>query len=244
MSNVEPVVPCAEPRRASDAPMKAGGAAAVLGAAGEGDHDDSLSVCSTHAPGGAHCNMCALCEDQRGWFFAVLPDTPENRAQAKRTQHPEYKVSAHEGTLQAIVCAQCKANLAAIDEEVQRQSDEEDAQQLAAAIQRSIDDAGGEKTELLEDHYDRDLEEALSQSTAPDSVHKNHDDSNYDRDLEEALRQSTAPDPAHEKCASPGCERLSEYAPGCEWDRCCKQGFIHDCLMHDRECDARAAAKS
>ena len=39
------------------------------------------------------------------------------------------------------------------------------------------------------------------------------------------------------QCASIGCPRMRQYVKGCVWDRCCKLGFLTDCLEHEQWCD-------
>ena len=38
-------------------------------------------------------------------------------------------------------------------------------------------------------------------------------------------------------CATPGCKRERQYEPGCDWDRCCKEGFLTGCQTHEPWCN-------
>ena len=38
------------------------------------------------------------------------------------------------------------------------------------------------------------------------------------------------------RCATPGCSRFRQYSYGCVLDRCCKQCFATDGVVHDQEC--------
>lgn len=49
----------------------------------------------------------------------------------------------------------------------------------------------------------------------------------------------------HQVCATPGCHRQRQYPIGCDWDRCCKDGFLSGCTEHDSVCNAvQAQAES
>ena len=92
---------------------------------------------------------------ERGYLFAELPYTPELRDKAFACQAPGWKVCFGEGTIQVIVCNDCRKNIS-----------------LADALNENDDDIEAAIAASLEDTRDDELAKAIALSTSACQVYR------------------------------------------------------------------------
>ena len=79
-------------------------------------------------------HICVLCMDKPGYIFAELPDTPDLREKAFACQGHGFKVCYGDGTIQVIVCRDCR-NVVSLSDALNQNDDD-----VEAAIATSLED--------------------------------------------------------------------------------------------------------
>ena len=112
-------------------------------------------------------HICALCMDRPGFIFAELPDTRALREAALACQGHGYEVIYGGGTIQVILCRECKDNLK--QEAELKKNDEE----IEAAITTSLEDDELVKAiaaSISDHHFERALEASAPSAAARESL--------------------------------------------------------------------------
>ena len=109
-------------------------------------------------------HTCVLCMDKPGYIFAELPDTPALREKAFACQGHGFKVCYGDGTIQVIVCRDCRDLLSLSDALNQNDDDVEAA--IAASLEDTRDDELAKAIALSKSDYQVDRSVGASASSA------------------------------------------------------------------------------